>query len=62
MSISKGKCWYSNNCLHFLKRAVPLIIGKDMELTRLLIDPCCLPSLQEIVVPAATAKIMALHD
>jgi hypothetical protein len=21
MSLSKCKCWYSNNCLHFLKRA-----------------------------------------
>ncbi len=25
MSLSKSKCWYTNNCLHFLKRAVPLI-------------------------------------
>ncbi len=24
MSISKSKYWYSNNCLYFLKRAVPL--------------------------------------
>ncbi len=24
MSLSKSKCCYSNNCLHFLKRAVPL--------------------------------------
>jgi hypothetical protein len=24
MSQSKNKCCYSNNCLHFLKRAVPL--------------------------------------
>ena len=24
MSLSKSKCWYSNNCLHFLKGAVPL--------------------------------------
>ncbi len=24
MSLSKSKCWYSNNCLHFLKRSVPL--------------------------------------
>ncbi len=24
MSLSKSKCWHSNNCLHFLKRAVPL--------------------------------------
>ncbi len=23
MSLSKSKCWYSNNCLHYLKRAVP---------------------------------------
>ncbi len=26
MSLSKGKCWYSNNHLHFLKCAVPLKI------------------------------------
>jgi hypothetical protein len=24
MSLSKSKCWYSNDCLHFLKRTVPL--------------------------------------
>jgi hypothetical protein len=24
MSLSKSKSWHSNNCLHFLKRAVPL--------------------------------------
>ena len=24
MSLSKSKCWYSNNCLHFLKSAVLL--------------------------------------
>jgi hypothetical protein len=24
VSLSKSKCWYSNNCLHFLKCAVPL--------------------------------------
>ncbi len=23
MSLSNSKCWYSNNCLHFLKHAVP---------------------------------------
>ncbi len=27
MSLSKSKCWYSNNCLHFLKRAVSLILN-----------------------------------
>ncbi len=25
MSLSMSKCWYSNNCLHFLKCAVPLM-------------------------------------
>ncbi len=24
MSLSKSKCWYSNNCLRFLKHAVSL--------------------------------------
>jgi hypothetical protein len=23
MSLSRSKCWYSNDCLHFLKHAVP---------------------------------------
>jgi len=23
MSLRKGKCWYCNNCLHFLKHAIP---------------------------------------
>ncbi len=27
MSLSKSKYLYSNNCLHFLKRAVPLTIN-----------------------------------
>ncbi len=31
MSLSKSKCWYSYNCLHFLKRAVPL--KKDKSVT-----------------------------
>ncbi len=26
MSLSNSKCWYSNNCLHFLKRTVPFSI------------------------------------
>jgi hypothetical protein len=27
MSLSKSKCWYWNNCLHFLKRSVPLFFN-----------------------------------
>ncbi len=30
MSLSKSKCWYSNNCSHFLKRTVPLAIVASM--------------------------------
>ncbi len=30
MSLSKSKCWYSNNCLHFLKCAVPLKTSQQM--------------------------------
>ncbi len=26
MALSKSKCWYSNNCLHYLKRVVPLTV------------------------------------
>jgi hypothetical protein len=25
MSLSKSKCWYKNNCLHFLEQAVPFV-------------------------------------
>ncbi len=25
MCLSKSKSWYSNNCLHFIKLAVPLV-------------------------------------
>jgi hypothetical protein len=28
MSLSKSKCWYSNNFLHFLKCTVPLKLNK----------------------------------
>jgi len=28
MSQSQSKCWYSNNCLQFLKHAVPLVQSK----------------------------------
>ncbi len=30
MSLSKSKCWYSNNFSHFLKRTVPLTIVASM--------------------------------
>jgi len=29
MSLSKCKCWYSNNCLHFLKRAALCQVAKQ---------------------------------
>jgi len=34
---SKSKCWYSNNCLHFTERTVPLpwIQLGDMKLANL---------------------------
>ncbi len=33
MSLSMSKCWYSNNCLHFLKCAVPFsnVTCKDSQ-------------------------------
>ncbi len=30
MSLSKRKCLYSNHCLHFPKRAVPLELIEDI--------------------------------
>ncbi len=39
MSLSKSKRSYSNNCLHFFKRAVPLLeimISKDRKLSNCL--------------------------
>jgi hypothetical protein len=32
MYLSKSKCWYSNNCLHFLKRAVPINLTPQTEI------------------------------
>ncbi len=31
MSIRKRKCWYSNNCLHCLKRTVPLLVTQYLN-------------------------------
>ena len=31
MSLSKSKCWYSKNCLHFLKHAVPLLLSLNVR-------------------------------
>ncbi len=36
MSLSKRKCWYSNNCLHLIKRAVPLLEFKQSKDERVL--------------------------
>ncbi len=33
MSLSKSKCWYSNNCLHLLQCAVPFIINNYKKLS-----------------------------
>ncbi len=33
MSLSKCKCWYSKNCLHFLKGAVPFKLPNQGTLT-----------------------------
>jgi hypothetical protein len=30
--MSGGKCWYSNNCSHFLKHAVPLGVPTCIKL------------------------------
>jgi hypothetical protein len=32
MSLSMSKCWYSNNCLHFSKRAGPLVYFNMMSM------------------------------
>ncbi len=32
MSLSRSKCWYSNNCLHFLKSAVSLAEQSSTDL------------------------------
>jgi hypothetical protein len=38
MFSSNGKCWCSNNCLHFLKRAVPLFQCMQTATTDIYID------------------------
>ncbi len=44
MSLSKSKCWYSNNCLHFFKCAVPF----DSLLCRQVKEPNSLEHLTEL--------------
>ncbi len=48
MSLSKSKCWYSNNCLHFLKCAVPLYhSGRTIDIESLqnrLLMVCYVPA------------------
>jgi len=39
MSLSKSKCWYSNNCLHFLKCAAPLSLCRVMCWASLCLTP-----------------------
>ncbi len=44
ISLSKSKCWYSNNCLHFLKRVIPLWLYLPWPLGRennIGINPVC---------------------
>ncbi len=48
MSLSKSKCWHSNNCLHFLKCAVPLYrSGRTIDIESLqnrLLMVCYVPA------------------
>jgi hypothetical protein len=43
MSLSKSKCWYSNNCLQFLKHAVPSLQMLKKKLLTILDWPKNLP-------------------
>ncbi len=36
MSLSKSKCWYSNNCLHFLMCSVPLVVSLVKHTSKIL--------------------------
>ncbi len=36
MSISKSKCWHSNNCLHFLKRGV--LLGEKIDMNKIVFN------------------------
>jgi len=40
--LSKSKCWYSNNCLHFLKHAGPLEmqLGNDNNSCKVNFEYC----------------------
>jgi hypothetical protein len=45
MSLCKGKCWYSNNCLQFLKHAVPLVLAIDIDsIQNRLLKVCYVPA------------------
>ncbi len=45
MSLSKSKCWYSNSCLQFLKRGVPLVLVIDIDsIQNRLLKVCYVPA------------------
>ncbi len=51
MSLCKGKFWYSDNCLHFSKRTVPLLDDQMTQLIIMLIKHCvCQMSVGQIYV------------
>ncbi len=54
MSLSKSKCWYSNNSLHFLKCAVPLQVVSSKTSSYLVLHSCVK------ILGAMTLSIMTL--
>ncbi len=53
MSLSKSKCWFSNNCLHFFRNIVPLMMTVAADTNNL-------PDLRGLFIKLLTAIIIAL--
>jgi hypothetical protein len=47
MSLSKSKCWFSNNCLHSLKHTVPLLCLVVLELVLWAVSQALVAALME---------------
>ncbi len=59
MSLSKSKCWYSNNCLHILKRSIDRKVEKGKNQVKL--RPCLIQGLGLLIImPFSTISLAVL--
>ncbi len=57
MSLSKSKCWYSNNCLHFFNCAVPLLNNTTLKEENHARTERCLNRIEKIMPEPSNIKM-----